>query len=494
MAALSANLSWFLLAISALVILSLLVQAREKPWNMRKLVCKEQQEGSEPKGGENRIDDEYLDVVRDGPQDDNPKLVCVAGRQLCLEADPQRQATRPAVGLQRRRNIRGQKWIYLARSGFIQSSLQPDKCLGPVTTGGQQIGFVACDKFARWDLAGRKLRWRAQSNRCLGTSGQEPVLGQCRDNEGSQEIDLRNPTSGLPIDGSYKKIVLWKGHWCLGAYPDAGVAIYSCRDGPAEKWTYDRTSGFIRTMARPTECLRNEPTGDPNRGTVLIGPCDKRAVWDLSGSTLRPKEQPALCLDNEMSRELDKNPVISFSCSLGNPEAQAWDWRSDAREMSDIVAGSGQATNGTLKTIVPIEDESFCLEPGAKIAKCQQDNQNQLWSFDSRNGFLKNQNRCLRFSPTHDLFSGHLVLGDCDKLARWDVDGEQIRLRIYPAMCFDIWEAKFESSQRVIAWPCTYDQGGHNGNRAQRWRLLDLQEAQQGSDVELQAKAKAKAG
>jgi endonuclease/exonuclease/phosphatase family metal-dependent hydrolase len=130
----------------------------------------------------------------------------------------------------------------------------------------------------------------------------------------AQYAQVRNRASGLCLDV-----------WNAVMAPGTNVAQWSCSGAANQRWSYDATTGLIRSQGDPRFCLDNSGSFADGANAV-IWPCNGNAHqrFDVVSSTgeIRVRSYPVQVLD--AAGTAPGNDVITWSNHGG--ANQRWDW------------------------------------------------------------------------------------------------------------------------------------------------------------------------
>lgn len=379
-----------------------------------------------------------------------------------------------------------QKWTYDSETGFIKSKLYPENCLNFVT--GQVIALGECNKLARWDHDELVLSSREVPEKCLSLSenkvakkSERLIVAECQEDRAklNHEFVIKDALSSAQEEQSSGLIILQNSGFCLSNFENREISIVVCNNSDSQKWNYSRKTGFIRNkLVSTSKCLRHDVNELGTAGYVTLGLCNGQAVWEVDGPRIRSKAQTKMCLDNRNDREKDRNLVITSECRHeSSPFASAQNWIFHPEDRIDLVRSASDAGE-TVKRI-KVKDANKCLVSWTGyrylyIDACEV-SEDQEWRYNAQTGHLVKGNQCVRFKAAADQLRGRLVLSNCDNLSRWDIEGEQIKLRANPTMCFDIFDGEMEAGNVVHSKVCRLDPKGRVKS-SQRWAISNYSE------------------
>jgi hypothetical protein len=100
------------------------------------------------------------------------------------------------------------------------------------------------------------------------------------------------------------------------------VQSYQCNDSGAQRWFYEKSTGFLRSGVSWDRCLDNGGQNH-NGGKVVIWTCQQNnnMRWDLVGNTIRPRTNHSVAVD---AYGTGNSSNVGMSAMDNNDAMQKW--------------------------------------------------------------------------------------------------------------------------------------------------------------------------
>lgn len=228
----------------------------------------------------------------------------------------------------------------------------------------------------------------------------------------------------------------------------SNLQVWDCHGGDNQQWTYDNSTGVIRSLASE-KCL--DASG--YYGNAYMAPCHfgLNQRWDLLPSGLIRDRAHHQCLDLYAFNNANGANVQMYECWEG--DNQRWYNLTDLGTLSSGFNGK-------------------CLDVQGAMLRVQawdcHDGINQKWVYNAASGYILAagySDRCL-FAP---LYNDDIYITQCDFAGgsypelQWDLMPSGAIRNRGRDLCLDLFAFNDTNGANVVTWPC-------NGLANQRWR------------------------